>query len=257
MRREKKTSVANHGGTDYWQSYSDMMAALLLMFILIMVLTLTLSQRLFDEKNADLQKKQETIEEQQEKINEQKTALTDLSRLVGMKAEIIEDLKATFEKSNLSVRVDEQTGAITFDAGIFFSTGNYVLSSQGREFLQEFVPKYLSVLLSDEYREAVSEIIIEGHTDTVGEYMMNLTLSQNRAYGVAEYCLNERNHILNRSQIEYLQKILTANGRSYSSPIYDKNGNVDLAASRRVVFKFRLKDEAMIEAIQEILGGQS
>ena len=32
--------------------------------------------------------------------------------------------------------------------------------------INQFLPKYCSVLLRDDYREYVSEIIIEGHTDT-------------------------------------------------------------------------------------------
>jgi len=45
------------------------------------------------------------------------------------------------------------------------------------------------------------------------------------------------------------------NGRSFSEPIY-KNGNageVDMAASRRVEIKFRLKEDEMIEKISEII----
>jgi chemotaxis protein MotB len=35
--------------------------------------------------------------------------------------------------------------------------------------------------------------------------------------------------------------------------VYDANGQVDAAASRRVAFKFRLTDEQMIEQMQSIL----
>ena len=40
--------------------------------------------------------------------------------------------------------------------------------------INQFLPKYCSVLLRDDYREYVSEIIIEGHTDTNGSYIYNL-----------------------------------------------------------------------------------
>ena len=42
----------------------------------------------------------------------------------------------------------------------------------------------------------VSEIIIEGHTDTNGSYIYNLELSQQRAFSVAKYCLTESNGII-------------------------------------------------------------
>ena len=61
---------------------------------------------------------------------------------------------------------------------------------------QPVLPKYCSVLLRDDYREYVSEIIIEGHTDTNGSYIYNLELSQQRTFSVAKYCLTESNGII-------------------------------------------------------------
>ena len=51
-----------------------------------------------------------------------------------------------------------------------------------------------------------------------------------------------------------LQKILTVNGRSYADPVYKADGTtVDMDASRRVVFKFRMKDSEMINQMSTIL----
>ena len=99
----------------------------------------------------------------------------------------------------------------------------------------------------------VAEIIIEGHTDTDGGYMYNLQLSQNRAFAVVSYCLDENNHFLSDSQLEELRVLLTANGRSWSAPVYAADGTVDMQASRRVEIKFRLKDEEMMNQIAEML----
>ena len=82
-------------------------------------------------------------------------------------------------------------------------------------------------------------------------YLANLRLSQNRALSVAEYCLQLSS--LTRSQIMQLQNLLTAKGRSYSDPIYRSDGTVDMDASRRVEFKFRLKDTQMLEQMNRIL----
>ena len=46
---------------------------------------------------------------------------------------------------------------------------------------------------------------------------------------------------------------MTANGRSFSNPVYNTNGSIDMDASRRVEFKFRLKDEEMVEEMVKIL----
>ena len=107
-------------------------------------------------------------------------------------------------------------------------------------------------------RGYIAEIIIEGHTDTDGGYQSNMELSYERANAVADFCLDKRNG-LTETEIEQLQKILTVNGKSWSSPVYkkDASGNaleeVDMPASRRVEIKFRLKEDEMIEKISGIL----
>lgn len=257
--QRRKPHKSTHKGQDYWQSYSDMMAALLLMFILIMAATLYQSLNTYEQKNRELEVQRTRIVEQQEEIDRQKNALADteeqldkLSSMVGVKAEIIQALSEEFASSHMTVQVDEQTGAIVLPDGILFDVNKASISKDGQAFLKSFVPKYVSVLLSDKFEGYISEIIIEGHTDTDGAYMYNLDLSQKRAFAVSEYCLDEKKGSLNNKQIETLRKIVTANGRSYSDPIM-KKGKVDKDASRRVVFKFRLKDEEMIEAMREIL----
>ena len=50
MSRKSKKKSAFGSGQTYWQSYSDMMAALLLMFILIMAFTLSQSLKLYEDK---------------------------------------------------------------------------------------------------------------------------------------------------------------------------------------------------------------
>ena len=47
--------------------------------------------------------------------------------------------------------------------------------------------------------------------------------------------------------------MITANGRSYSVPVVDQQGNIIADQSRRVEFKFRLKDEELIEQIQQLV----
>lgn len=109
------------------------------------------------------------------------------------------------------------------------------------------------MLLDEKYRDYVSEIIIEGHTDTNGSYIYNLELSQQRAFSVAKYCLTESNGIISSTDVELLRSVLTANGKSYSNPIYKEDGSVDLEASRRVEILFRLQDEEMIAEMMDIL----
>ena len=52
-----------------------------------------------------------------------------------------------------------------------------------------------------------------------------------------------------------LQQIMTATGRASSDLVYNDDGTENAAASRRVEFKFSLKDAEMVAEMQRILQG--
>lgn len=153
---------------------------------------------------------------------------------------VLERLKEAFAAAGLDVNIDEVTGQVTMDASILFAFDDATLSDEGKAFLDTFLNAYASVILSDECAGYVSQIVIEGHSDTNGEYDYNLVLSKDRADAVVNYCLSESNSGLAPEQIQALSQMMTAVGRSYDEPVYKDTGEVDMDASRRVVFKFMM-----------------
>lgn len=294
-KRRNREAFAEHS---YWQSYSDMMAALLLIFILMIAITLAIyrqktndldrtrleldtAQSQLDKTIEDLEKSNGELEASlaqlqqaydqaaltQEELNnayleienarqELTTTKQELQDIVGIRTDIIGALQSAF--SNSAMKVDAQTGSITFSSDVLFRYNSASLTTDSKEILKNIIPMYLDVLLQDQFRDYIAEIIIEGHTDTDGGYQSNMELSYARANAVADFCLNKRNG-LSETEIEQLQKILTVNGKSWSSPVYQKDGSgnptqeVDMPASRRVEIKFRLKEDEMIEKIAGIL----
>lgn len=301
-KRRNREAFAEHS---YWQSYSDMMAALLLIFVLIIAITLAI----YKQKTVDLERSQNSLGIARQELEEARKDLEDyraaieksnqelanslaelqqayanaaltqdelnkayleienarneltatqqeLENIVGIRTDIIGALQSAFNNSAMSV--DAQTGSITFSSDVLFRYGSAALTPESQASLREIIPMYLDVLMQDRFREYIAEIIIEGHTDTDGGYDMNMELSCDRAYSVAKFCMDSRNG-LSEEKIEQLKSILTVNGRSYSQPVYitDVQGNptdqVNMAASRRVEIKFRLKEDEMIEKIAELL----
>ena len=201
------------------------------------------AQTLLADKELVVASQQELLDSQQKQLDE----------LVGVRKRIIASLADALSQANISASVDATTGAITLDSSILFTSGDFTLSAEGKAMIDRFLPVYLNVLLSDEYRANVSEIIIEGHTDSVGNYMDNLRLSQNRALAVASYILADEYTGISAATKRVLRQIVTANGRSESNLIYREDGSEDSAASRRVEFKFRLQDEQMIDQMVSLL----
>lgn len=298
--RNKHRDRAAFTEHSFWQSYSDMMAALLLIFILIIAITLAI----YRQKTTDLERTQQDLNVAQqnldlaredlenyrleiEKSNKElaaslarikeessKAALTqaeleaayleidearaelaatksELQDIVGIRTDIIGELQTKF--NNSSMKVDAQTGSITFSSDVLFEYNKSALTDNSKETLKGIIPMYLGVLLQDSYRNYVAEIIIEGHTDTIGSYQSNMELSYDRASAVAQFCMDSKNG-LSEDKIAQLQRLLTVNGRSFSNPIYLNPAlEVNMEASRRVEIKFRLKEDEMIQKISNIL----
>lgn len=303
MRKKRKSE---DGGFNVWRSYSDMVAGVLLLFVLIMCVTLFQAQKSYDEsikerderlalqeeytleilaQQTELEEKQGLLEDQDEQLKSQdeklaeqeallaqlaarlaqqeedlneKTALladqqAKIDNIIGVKAEVVESLRQEFAQNNVNVDIDDQTGALTLDASVMFDYDEAELTEEGKQALRSVLPIYCSVLLEDTYKDYLAEIIIDGYTDTDGDYSYNLELSQRRSLAVAQYLLEIQYEFLNEGQITDLQDYLTVNGHSMANPILDAEGNVDKDASRRVEVKFRLKDEEMIEELNKIM----
>ncbi len=129
-------------------------------------------------------------------------------------------------KSDIDLDINEETGEITLPANTLFSSDSATISSEAKKELKKFIDAYTESVLAS--KDEVNKIIIEGHTDTDGSHEYNQTLSEKRANAVKEYCLELHPE---------LKDYLVAKGCSYDKPIYKSNGEVDKAASRRVVFR--------------------
>ena len=224
--------------------------------------TIAAAQASLKEKESALSTAQAALADQQNKLTAatqllqtQQTAMDaqqqKLDDLVGVRTKIIRDLSDALTTANLKASVDKNTGDIMLESSVFFDVGKFDIKDTGKKLLNQFIPLYLSVLLSDKYAGYLGEIVIEGHTDTQGTYLDNLELSQDRALSVATYCLSMQG--LTKDQQTKLRQLLTAKGRSYSDPVYAADGSVNMDASRRVEFKFRLKDSEMIDEMRTIL----
>jgi len=174
-----------------------------------------------------------------------------IEEVVGVKTKIIAELVKAFQDSNLNLDVDPQTGAIRFSGGVFFSTDSTEITPNGIKYLEEFIPQYVGILLSDQFKDDISQIIVEGHTDTQASYLYNLNLSQGRALSVVQKIYDPA--FPNFDNKDELSKIITANGRSFSIPIYNSKGEIDAEKSRRVEFKFRLKDDQVLDEIEKLV----
>ena len=71
-----------------------------------------------------------------------------------------------------------------------FEFDKSVIPYGGKDFLKAFIPKLAATACSDQFKDEINSIVVEGHTDPSGKDEWNLLLSQNRSMAVVRESLN-------------------------------------------------------------------
>ncbi|MGL5057312.1 MAG: OmpA/MotB family protein [Fusobacteriaceae bacterium] len=217
---------------DFWPSISDLMSGLMIIFMFIAISFMT-------------------------QIAEEKKGMTDLAN--GYKAVKISIYQALFKEfesdlNGWNAYIDPETLSIKFkEPDIFFKQGSSELNDKFTDILDDFFPRYISILNTDKFYNEIEEIRIEGHTSTewtknstpIESYFKNMELSQNRTRSTLYYVMNLESMIYHE---KFMIEKVTANGLSYSKKIVN-DGIEDKKMSRRVEFRIRTKAEQKIDEI--------
>jgi outer membrane protein OmpA-like peptidoglycan-associated protein len=229
---------AAEGDSDeaHWIPLSDLMTGLMVIFLLIAVLYMT------------------KVEADADRIKTVAIAYSEIRDALyeDLHSEFQNDLgrwKAQILKNDLTIRFNEPE--------ILFANGSSELKPEFQAILSDFFPRYVRILTSPKYRDAISEVRIEGHTSSdwtaqtspEDAYFHNMELSQARTRTTLSYVLGLPTVAADRP---WLTHYLTANGLSSSRPILDADHHEDSERSRRVEFRVRTDAETRIAKILEI-----
>ena len=206
---------------NFWISYSDLMAGLLLVFVLLLIVAMF-------HYAESVRRKQVVLDAQEDKL----VAFHELQQ------NLIHELEIAL--ADEIVIIDPQTGVLQINAGILFGEDEASLRPEGRERLDHIFDAYFRVVLAPRFRDSIKQIEIEGHTNSNGPYLYNLELSQQRALAVMKALLAQAG-----PDREVLEQLVTAGGRSFSYLVRDEQGREDPIRSRRIEIKFRLKESEM------------
>jgi len=151
---------------NFWASYSDLMAGLLMIFALTTVVTiLEIGHRLIEPT--------EMLERWQKVINE---------------------IRSDKELANISnIHIDPDTGALIIsDKNLRFGFGDSDLGQEAEEILRRAVPKYIEIVSKyPDFLKLINVIEIAGHTDKKDHNNANPYLSRRRAGQVHHFLSNE------------------------------------------------------------------
>ena len=205
LRRTQK----QEGESPFWISFSDLMSALMVLFLLVMAVTL---------------------------ISVTKDVTTAEQRKIQREQEI-KDLMETIRRNSSDfpeVKVDESTYRIDLGDVVRFDSGRSNIGEEGSRFLRSYVPVLLTAQASDLGQKWIRRIVVEGFTDQDGTYLLNLGLSLQRSQRVVCVLFDRpySNEMpLSDPEKRQIQDLFLVGGYSFNSMKASKE------ASRRVELK--------------------
>lgn len=226
-----------NNGSSHWIPLADLMTGLMMVFML-----LTAAFMLRVEQTTTL-----VVKEYEE---------TKSNMLMALQQEFARDLKQWNAEllGDMTIRFNDPT--------VLFATGSAELRPQFKQVLKDFFPRYIQLLTSARYRDAVKEVRIEGHTslfwaagmDPQTAYIRNMELSQARTRSALEFMLSMPSVSAER---DWLVQHVTANGLSSSRPLQkeDRSPKAELA-NQRVEFRIVTNAGDRMDQIAEQLGKQ-
>lgn len=229
---QSKTASSDEG---HWLSVTDLMAGLMVIFLLISV---ALMNRTDIEKRA--------IERIAVKISEKE---------IEIHRALAEEFEDDFERWKISF--DEQRPLIIdFNAARYkFEIGKPYLPDALKQVLNEFFPRYLNVL--QRYEKDIKAIQMEGHTSSgwndgdtpLYAYKTNMNLSQKRSRNLFDHIIANKEAF--NTHLYWLRDKLSAIGYGPSNLIYFENGDEDKERSRRISFRVIADSDIIMKDILE------
>ena len=224
-----------------WISFSDIMTVLMIIFLFI------------------------SISYMMQVKKEQATGDEIFKEFKATKEELYNELNTVFKNDfqKWEVQLDKDLSIKFTNPDVLFLSGRTNIRPYFLGILDEFLPKYFDVILQEKYKDKISEIRIEGHTDMTPvskseiPYIGNLILSQQRSTAVMEHFISSKYYkSLQEHKRWWLLFNFTANGLSYGRTLddnreytYNTKNDVNKEFSRRVEFRIITTSDKLIDKV--------
>jgi len=216
----------------HWVAVSDLMAGLMMVFMLISVVFMI------------------NVETERDKIR-------DVAILYDqLRTQLYRDLNEEFaaDMPRWGAELDEDLAFRFNNTDVLFDKGEAEIKPEFQAILDDFFPRYIRIITQASYRDDILEVRIEGHTSSGWfgarsddeAYIFNMNLSQQRTRSTLAYVLGLPDV---RQDKNWLKQHLTANGLSSAKVVRDNKGQEVGEASRRVEFRVRTDAEGRIATI--------
>lgn len=185
LKRKSAATAAGEDENPYLLSFADILAGLLVIFILALV---TLMVRLDQQR--------ELAEDTNKQVQE---ALAELSQIEELRRELLEEVKVELEKYRVYVEISDNHSVLRIpEEQLHFESGKHDIPPEKSRLVDVIGKVLMDSLLKAERLRFVDTIFIEGHTDSqplIGEEMGNWGLSAYRAIAVWQHWTENPGHL--------------------------------------------------------------
>lgn len=223
----------------FWPSFTDLMSATVLVIVLLMFLAFV--QNIVLSKQTGVAQK-------------------ELGDLINVKLEMLQELQLTSlapgqvtgDEGQISI---SDSGSILIKDDVFFDLGSAQLKPESREILKKLAGRFVALLEQERFRQYIAAILVEGHTDNTGSDERNWELSAQRALAVVKY-LHSCNPRLAQEYAQYFGAVGYSKFKPANPGLTVAEANrtaADRARNRRIEIQIVLREEKVVEAVQELL----
>ena len=196
----------------FWISFSDLMTALMVLFLVAMAVALMAVTQGLQRLEVDKKAREESI-----------------AACLGE----VRQLAARPEFAGIAVR----DNSVEFGALAEFEKRGHELIGDRPTVLRRFVPRLLAVSRGAACQQWLKRVVVEGFASAEGSYLFNLNLSLQRSQRVLCVLLDARAaEALSESDRKYLRKLFLVGGSSFNA--LKRNAE----QSRRVELRFEFRE---------------
>lgn len=216
------------------------------------------------QQQDDIAAQQDTIAQQQAQMERQQIYLNntqaELSQVRAqmqaaafLRVDIVEKIRKNVEEvmGNSNTISISDTGSLILSESVLFDRGSSALKANSKQLLDQLAVGFAGFLASSDSLQYVDTIVIGGHADSTGSDELNRKLSADRANSVLGYLMSTQGGVL-----EPYAQYFCAAGYSSTRPVASNDTPEGQAQNRRIEISIILKDESVLEALNQYLAIQ-
>ena len=213
IKSPKRRGSKEEGEKPFWISFSDLMSALMVLFLVAMAVALMAVTQ-------GLQQIKKTAEERDKTIE---ACVSDVAALT-----MLDEFKGVTVRGH----------SIDFGTLVQFQDKEHKFEKPEHEhFVRKFVPRVLEVARAEKCDKWLKRVVVEGFASKTGDYLFNLNLSYLRSQRVLCALLNSQaSDALAASDRTLIQTLFLAGGSSFNT------ASSSASQMRRVEIKLEFRD---------------